>query len=634
MPRTDSLEFAEQQAEASRLVALRARHSPMGHPIPPRPEGAIEHRAANPFLPGMWVYRAMTPEAFLALPFWRQMLSALRYDGRCPYNNFWIKAVMAAKWTSFPLAKRERFVRWYRRTTDEYPYGQFRQQRVMFVNPGDLPHPNTQHAREVSTWLYSWKLSCQNCEQSYLPQVAEEKAMYDATHGQPYNDELNRRHRLMHVYCPECRATNGECHACGGLLQLRHQVPVPSAFAHLCSNCYEGAFGHPIGEYNMNPVRLLAPRMTFDPKTIYEGVELEVETLNGEPEQVASSFRSVLEAKSVIKRDGSLNDGFEICSLPMTLDEHRRYWGNVFKHPQWINVSADECYRAGLHIHASRAPLSKLQIARFVHFFTQPENRAFITGMAGRRENTYCVYQPNGQSLKTTARKLQGVEPVGKYEVVNLCHRDTIEVRAFQSTKDYHKLVGRLEFVISGLHFSNMRQSKELSWKNYLDWLYEAPNRKAFPTAYLLSKLSVPPDETPPQVAGFAEFYEAMNTAERQLYCARLACRCRVCVNNNRRTEEAHHYYPFRATVPPRNVRRRDNHIDGVPQAHFMPITTMIEELHGFGAWHSLGRETRETVARRQTQRPPTFSNTEGSAGMTIDTIATPQARARSVQDL
>src|SRR6185312_12827700 len=192
---------------------------------------------------------------------------------------------------------------------------------------------------------------------------------------------------------------------CRGETDLHRLVPVE--FSHMCYYCWRDNYSQPIVGYSANPITLLNfPAEKLDPKVIYQGVELEVECRHGSNQDIARAIKSDLGRNAITKQDGSLYDGFEICTVPMTLDEHRKYWQGVFKNPQWMHIQADETPRAGLHIHASRAPLSKLQIARFIHFITQPHNREFVQGMAGRRENSYCVYGSSGQTLPISARKL------------------------------------------------------------------------------------------------------------------------------------------------------------------------------------------------------------------------------------
>ena len=57
-----------------------------------------------------------------------------------------------------------------------------------------------------------------------------------------------------------------------------------------------------------------------------------------------------------IKEDGSLSDGFEIVSYPMTLDYHKNNmnWWEVMKKALRMGYYSHQSGTAGLHIHVNR----------------------------------------------------------------------------------------------------------------------------------------------------------------------------------------------------------------------------------------------------------------------------------------
>jgi hypothetical protein len=180
---------------------------------------------------------------------------------------------------------------------------------------------------------------------------------------------------------------------------------------------------------------------------------LEVECTGGDPYADARQTQSLLPAQfAITKSDGSLSNGFEICTRPASLEAHRENWSAFFGRQSngdrcairtLISHDASSC---GLHIHASRAPLSETAIATIVCFINLPRNARFIACVAGRDANTYCKMKRK--------RFANAHVPTGdKYEAVNLNHRNTIEFRSFKGTLKKATFFKSLEFVDALIHF-------------------------------------------------------------------------------------------------------------------------------------------------------------------------------------
>jgi hypothetical protein len=181
------------------------------------------------------------------------------------------------------------------------------------------------------------------------------------------------------------------------------------------------------------------PRLTpwGEGKQFY-GVELEVELRDSDDlETEVSQVRSQLGEYAICKGDGSLDNGFEICTSPASLDFHReKLWTKFFSTRHGGLRIMDSC---GLHVHASRAPLSELTIAKIVCFANARRNALFMTIIAGRSASTYAKYKE--KHIKTAAKKSGD-----RYEAVNLQPEKTIEFRLFKSTTKQPNLFKALEF--------------------------------------------------------------------------------------------------------------------------------------------------------------------------------------------
>lgn len=292
------------------------------------------------------------------------------------------------------------------------------------------------------------------------------------------------------LYCPICIINLcTRCHS-------RRAVPDNEG---LCAPCaYEGV----IREYRTNPMSIIRLKQPLNPKYIYEGIELEVEC---PPEhnhlKVAHEMKKCLKGTAITKHDGSLQNGFEICSIPLLLSEHRKRWEKIFKDPVWglvdsrevddiDDIEPNELRGVGLHVHFSRAPVSKLHLARFLHFWTRTGNREFITKLSGRKSHEYAKF---GHHTYTKAvKKIHDaeahIEMPEKYEAINLLHPNTIEVRSFQTTKQYPRFMSRLELVMAALDFSREYGHKDMTWPLFVDWTASQQGFKFLPLE--LSKLT------------------------------------------------------------------------------------------------------------------------------------------------
>lgn len=182
----------------------------------------------------------------------------------------------------------------------------------------------------------------------------------------------------------------------------------------------------------------------------YYGVELEVEANGGNVlKSAAITNRSIPETKNgpfaYLKKDGSVSDGFEIVTVPASLDYHREAWPDIIKKTHG-KIKSWNTLTCGLHVHASRAPLTEEQIAKIVCFVNASFNRQFIFVIAGRRCDDYAKFFHKDMGNALT--------PIEKYEAVNLLHNATIEFRVFRGTVKIESLFKAIEFCDALIQFT------------------------------------------------------------------------------------------------------------------------------------------------------------------------------------
>jgi hypothetical protein len=174
------------------------------------------------------------------------------------------------------------------------------------------------------------------------------------------------------------------------------------------------------------------------------GVELEVESTGARDRvEIANALHREINGglfgrRVFFERDGSLHDGFEIISQPMSLPALRDLFG-FLRDPSLVRgLRSHRTSTCGLHIHVSREGLNNITIARAVTFVHAPENDAFLTALARRYNTQYCRYLE--KDLENAAY------PGDRYEAVNLTGRHTIEFRVFRGSLKYEAVIAAAEF--------------------------------------------------------------------------------------------------------------------------------------------------------------------------------------------
>ena len=183
----------------------------------------------------------------------------------------------------------------------------------------------------------------------------------------------------------------------------------------------------------------------------YFGVELEVEVVGDRSrDDCAGAIHErtnggVMGSKFFFERDGSLSNGFEVISQPMSLPAIRSAF-EFLREPELVaGLRSHRTSTCGLHVHVSRTGLSNLTIARAVTFVNDPSNDAFVTALARRYNTGFCRYVE--KTIETAHL------PGDRYEAVNLTGSRTIEFRIFRGSLKYEAVIAAVEFCHALLQF-------------------------------------------------------------------------------------------------------------------------------------------------------------------------------------
>ena len=147
------------------------------------------------------------------------------------------------------------------------------------------------------------------------------------------------------------------CTRCGVLFHMddaHYSSDAPGEEEPLCRACHKRLErGHTIQNYYCKPEPIFygdGPR--------YFGVELEIDS-GGESNVNAEELLQIAntgEERACCKHDGSLEDGFEIVTHPMTLAYHQESmpWAELLRKAAELGYLSHKAHTCGLHVHVNR----------------------------------------------------------------------------------------------------------------------------------------------------------------------------------------------------------------------------------------------------------------------------------------
>lgn len=222
-----------------------------------------------------------------------------------------------------------------------------------------------------------------------------------------------------------------------------------------CGDCYANYYDHSrtIQDYYYKP----APIFYGEGKR-YFGVELEVDGA-GEDDDNAYAIECAANRNGLehvyIKHDGSLDDGFEIVTHPMTLDYHLHEmpWRTVVNEARSMDYLSHKANTCGLHIHVNRSSLGdtseeqEATIARILYFFEKHwEELLKFSRRTPRQLERWAArygYKEHPKEILDHAKKGN----IGRYSSINLCNAATIEFRMFRGTLKCNTILATLQLV-------------------------------------------------------------------------------------------------------------------------------------------------------------------------------------------
>lgn len=211
----------------------------------------------------------------------------------------------------------------------------------------------------------------------------------------------------------------------------------------------------------------------------YFGVELEIDDA-GESNRNAAKILEIANAgaeRVYCKHDGSLNEGFEIVTHPMTLEYHmnKMPWSAVLNKAKKMGYLSHQVGTCGLHVHINRTAFGETEaeqeevIARVLYFFEKHWEELL---KFSRRTHKQLAQWAARYGLKEHPREiLDHAKGNGeRYTCVNLTNYHTVEFRMFRGTLKLNTLIATLQLLNRicdvALYFSD-EEIKNMSWTTF-----------------------------------------------------------------------------------------------------------------------------------------------------------------------
>jgi hypothetical protein len=214
------------------------------------------------------------------------------------------------------------------------------------------------------------------------------------------------------------------------------------------------------------------------------GIELEVERKNSNGLKHKYMAGMIDHEHWYFKNDGSLTDGFEIVTHPMTFNyikQAEKTFSDSLKLLVENGYNSYDANTCGMHIHISKNNFNTWHLYRFLKFFV--ENKEFIVSISQRKmeklKKWANIEDDNDSSLIYKAKKKDGNSE--RYVAINLKNTQTIEIRIFRGTLNFNSFMKNIEFAHA--LFMYTKENKDVSldgFKMYIESSCDYSNLKKF----------------------------------------------------------------------------------------------------------------------------------------------------------
>lgn len=311
---------------------------------------------------------------------------------------------------------------------------------------------------DCTTWAHD-ETYCESCATEYLTYCEGCEEYHDTRHRDTHVVyQIRGGRRVEHGrYCTESISDNNffYCDSCNEYFTDDHANYCEDSDQYYCDICHEEneeSREKYIHDYSYKPTPIF-----FGNDGLAMGIELEVEFDDNTQDAAENIKYKFDDSRYYMKRDGSLDNGIEFVTHPLTYSHHV----NVIDKLIDAIKAADSCAKShnastcGLHIHVGRDKLKQGAENRLAMFFTYCSSELEIFGR--RKNNSYAKF--NKEFKREFYKAKKDFKELGRYSALNLNVNKTIEFRFFKGTLKKETLKASIEFTEILINFINDKHS-------------------------------------------------------------------------------------------------------------------------------------------------------------------------------
>lgn len=305
-----------------------------------------------------------------------------------------------------------------------------------------------------------------------------------------HNDDVYRVNNYD-VYCEDCFSNcTTSCHNCGEYYTDDYLNYCEDDDYYYCDSCYD-EYEHSdiIKSYHHRDIPITYKYLPSEVSInispddlLYFGVELEVQNKenNISNNEMAHLIRSKFrELDLVFEEDGSVSNGFEIITEPMTMlyiKEHKNDFKDMLELLDSKGFASHNTNCCGLHIHFSRNYFKDNEdkyLQKLGLFFEQ--NKTQLQAFSRRTSFNWCNWTSDYCSINDKYKNVgllikDSMKRSASHNIaINTGNSNTIEIRIFRGTLRYETYMASIELVDSLVRAIKTKPNGKISFNSIIN---------------------------------------------------------------------------------------------------------------------------------------------------------------------
>ena len=322
----------------------------------------------------------------------------------------------------------------------------------------------------LECYTFDGKELCRSCYESKTTtcEVCGERIWLDDAETDGYTTLCHSCYDEYYTYCENC----------GRLVHISDAYYPDGGDDAYCCRCANNlrSSRQAIKCYSYKP----RPLFYGDDSERFFGVELEMDE-GGESNSNATTIMNIANEESenvYCKHDGSLDDGFEIVTHPMTLRYHINSmpWKEILEKAVELGYRSHQAGTCGLHVHVNRDTFGVTEeeqeaaIARVLFFVENHWNELLKFSRRTRSQMEHWAARYGRKDNPKEQIEHAKSNFSDRYRAVNLTNQNTIEFRMFRGSLRRNTLVATLQLVNEICELAGFLSDEEMANLTWTDF--------------------------------------------------------------------------------------------------------------------------------------------------------------------